>query len=81
MDRDIRIRAAHRRLLDSLTRRVNIPEMNGESYRLSQSRSHNNKVTQLSNYLQICPYGPMRLGSRQLFGKPTHQDANPNQHR
>ncbi len=53
-----------RALLDRLTHHVSILEMNGESYRLAQSRARQNS----KNTKKIGPGGPRRLGNLQLYG-------------
>ena len=44
MDRDLRFRRLTGALLDRLTHHVTILEMNGDSYRLAQSRSRKTKA-------------------------------------
>ena len=56
-------------LLDRLTHHVNILEMNGESYRLAQSRARKSTNTARSGRPGTGPDGPKRPVSRQLFGK------------
>lgn len=75
-------------LLDRLTHRTVRPaprtggvadltlEMNGQSYRLSQSRAQGQTNHQIQSP-QAGPDGPERLGTHQLYGKRTRQGAHP----
>jgi hypothetical protein len=62
--------------LGRLTHHVNILEMNGDSYRLSQSRPER-PGAQHHHHRPDRPFGPMRLGPRQLCGEREGQGADP----
>ena len=61
-------------LLDRLTHHVSILEMNGDSYRLGQSRCPQAGSRQKPNQ-KIGPDGPKRPGTRQLHGERACQGA------
>jgi len=64
-------------LLDRLTHHVTILEMNGESYRLGQSRARKADATTRSpdHPLRDWPFGPKRHGTRRLFGERARHGA------
>jgi hypothetical protein len=64
-------------LLDRLTHHVSILEMNGDSYRLGQSRARKTQAASRSSTVKIGPDGPERPGTRQLYGERACHGAHP----
>jgi len=55
MDRNLQVRAPDRAFLDRLTHHVNIPEMNGETYRLGQGKARQDKAQPELHIMGIWP--------------------------